>query len=398
MNTKFTSIACFMLMSFAGHAWAEENLSAENPAEENKAEMTHSNGQNQELTTAQMLQSIDKNAPDWLLDVASRIKLHGYAQGGYTYQHVNKTNTNTFDVKRTLFWAEAQITKRWSFLFMHDFNSVVQEYYTDFRVTNNKALTVRLGQFKNGCTFENPLSPTAMETIDVYSEGVTYLSGCGSDPLFGVQYGRDLGLSLRGELAKGKFAYDLELMNGQGICQIDASGNKRSSTKDMNNKKDFIARLEFRPCAGLNLVATGQLGWGHALVDRPIFCPEITLGEDYRRNRWTVGFDYKSKAFNVHGEYLEGKDGETISRGAYVTGSVPLCKNFDFIGSYDFFNFNVDKEMDMHKVVAGFQYWFFKKCRFQVQYVYKNALTDYKSFFSHQANHAVMCQMQIRFN
>ena len=343
-------------------------------------------------TTAQAEQ------PDWLKDVSDRLTVHGYAQGGYTWQRVNETNTNTFDVKRTLLWVDARITDRWSFLFMHDFNSVVQEYYTDYRITRDKGLTVRLGQFKNGCTMENPWSPTAMETIDVYSEGVTYLSGCGSDPLFGVQYGRDLGLSVRGELANGKFAYDVQLMNGQGICQIDANGNKRASNKDMNNKKDGILRLEYRPCKGLNLVATGQLGWGHALVDKPIFCPDIAKGDDYRRNRWTVGFDYKSKPLNVHGEYIEGKDGQTISRGAYVTGSVPLYKGLDFVASYDFFNFNVDKDMSQHKVVAGLQYWFFKKCRFQVQYVYKNALTDYKTSFEHCANHSVMCQMQVRFN
>ena len=333
--------------------------------------------------------SAEQDEAYWMKDVIERFQVNGYAQAGYTYSNLGDKNSNTLDVKRTLLWVKARITDRWSFLFMHDFNSVVQEYYTDYRITRDKGLTVRLGQFKNGCTMENPWSPTAMETIDVYSEGVTYLSGCGSDPLFGVQYGRDLGLSVRGELANGKFAYDVQLMNGQGICQIDANGNKRASNKDLNNKKDGILRLEYRPCEGLNIVATGQIGWGHALVGQPVFCPDIQLGDDYRRNRWTVGFDYRSKPFNVHGEYLEGKDGGTISRGAYVTGAVPL---------YDFFNFNVDRDMSQHKVVAGLQYWFFKKCRFQVQYVYKNALTDYKSYFQHGANHAVMCQMQVRFN
>ena len=336
--------------------------------------------------------------PDWLRDVADRLKVHGYAQGGYTYQRVDETNSNTFDVKRTLLWVDARITDRWSFLFMHDFNSVVQEYYTDFRITRDKSLSVKLGQSKTAVTMENPWSPTSMETIDVYSEGVTYLAGCGSDPLYGVQYGRDLGLSLHGEVAKGKLAYDVSVMNGQGICQIDANGNKRAANKDLNNKKDFIGRLEFRPLAGLNIVATGQLGWGHALVDSPIFCPGIRLGDDYRRNRWSVGFDYRSTALNVHGEYLEGKDGCTISRGAYVTGAVPLYKGLELVGSYDFFNFNVDQGMSQHKAVAGLQYWFFKKCRFQVQYVYKNALTDYKSYFRHCANHAIMCQVQVRFN
>ena len=118
----------------------------------------------------------------WFQDLSSRIKLHGYAQAGYTYSRHDGTNVNTFDVKRILFWVDAKITDRWSFLFMHDFSSVVQEFYTDFRITKNKALTVRFGQFKNGLSLENPLSPTSMEAIDVYSEAVTFLTGCGSDP------------------------------------------------------------------------------------------------------------------------------------------------------------------------------------------------------------------------
>ena len=88
-----------------------------------------------------------ENLPDWSKDLMSRIQLHGYAQGGYNYSHKGGEDTNTFEIKRVLFWANAQITDRWSFLFMHDFSSVVQEYYTDYRLTNNKALTVRLDYF-----------------------------------------------------------------------------------------------------------------------------------------------------------------------------------------------------------------------------------------------------------
>ena len=322
---------------------------------------------------------------DWLKDVTERVQLHGYAQGGFNYTHQGGEDKGTFELKRVLFWANARITDRWSFLFMHDFSSVVQEYYTDFRITNNKALTVRLGQFKNGVSLENPLSPTSMEAIDVYSEAVTFLTGCGSDPLMGVQYGRDLGLSLYGQTNDGKLYYEAQVMNGQGI-------NK----KDGNKEKDFIARLEYRPVKGLNLVATGQIGRGHAIKES-LYNPDIKEGDNYKRNRWTVGFDYKSPQFNVHGEYLEGKDGNATSRGAYLTGNVPIGKGVDLVGSYDFFNFNTSLHMDQHKAIAGVQWWFYKKCRFQVQYVYKSAYTQGGQFL-HGANHAVMAQMQIRLD
>jgi predicted porin len=269
---------------------------------------------------------------------------------------------------------------------MHDFSSVVQEYYTDFRITRNKALTVRLGQFKNGLTLENPLSPTAMEAIDVYSEGVTFLSGCGSDPLFGVQYGRDLGLSLYGETNNGKLRYELQVMNGQGI-------NK----KDGNNFKDFIGRIEYRPVAGLNLVATGQIGRGHA-VATSLYNPDIKAGDDYKRNRWSVGFDYKCKWIKAHGEYLEGYDASAVSRGGYLTCAVPLgTPKVEFVGSYDFFNFNTSLDMDQHKAIAGLQYWFFKKCRVQVQYVYMSAYRLGTEFIK-KPSHSVLCQLQVRFN
>ncbi|MBP3712482.1 MAG: porin [Bacteroidaceae bacterium] len=329
----------------------------------------------------------------WFQELSSRIKLHGYAQAGYTYSHKNGENTNTFDLKRVLFWAEARITDRWSFLFMHDFSSVVQEYYTDYRITRNNALTVRVGQFKNGLSLENPLSPTSMEAIDVYSEAVTFLTGCGSDPLLGVQYGRDLGLSLFGQTNNGKFRYELDVMNGQGI-------NK----KDGNNFKDFIGRIEYRPVLGLNIVATGQIGRGHA-VATSLYNPTIKIGQNYKRHRWTAGADYKSKAFNVHGEAMQGWDGPAKSWGAYVTGAVPLArfgspelgKRLELVASYDFFNFNTDLGMDQHKAIGGLQYWFYKKCRLQVQYVYKSAFIA-EGQFVHGANHGIQCQLQVRFN
>ena len=93
-----------------------------------------------------------KDTPLWMEDFTNRITLNGYAQGGWSYQDINGEKTNSYNLKRTLLWAKARITDRWSFLFMHDFSSVPQEFYTDFRVTKNNALTVRLGQFKHSYT------------------------------------------------------------------------------------------------------------------------------------------------------------------------------------------------------------------------------------------------------
>ena len=171
---------------------------------------------------------------DWMKDLTSRITFNGYGQGGYSWSDANGRQTNDFNLKRTLLWAKARITDRWSFLFMHDFSSVVQEYYTDYRLSSDKALTVRVGQFKHSYSMENPLSPTQLELIDVYSQAVLYLAGEGPDPLNGVNYGRDMGMMVYGDLLNDRFHYELAVMNGQGV-------NKR----DGNNKKDLIAKFEY---------------------------------------------------------------------------------------------------------------------------------------------------------
>lgn len=309
-----------------------------------------------------------KEQPNWLQNLTSRITLNGYAQAGWACQDPNGKKQNAYNLKRTLLWAKARITDRWSFLFMHDFSSVVQEFYTDYRFTNDNALTVRLGQFKHSYTMENPLSPTQLELIDVYSQAVLYLAGEGPDPLNGVNYGRDMGLMVFGDLLGNKLHYELALMSGQGI-------NRR----DQNNQKDFIAKLEVRPTDGLRIVGSGYLGTGCA-VGTAAWNPDIKVGDNYKRNRYSVGAEYKSAPYtgskykearplSVRAEWLGGKDGEVGSRGGYVTAAIPVVDALDIVASGETFDRNTGVDgWDQTNLTIGVQYWYYKKCRLQLQY------------------------------
>lgn len=307
-----------------------------------------------------------KDSINWLKELTDRIELHGYAQGGYAWNDANGKQTNDFNLKRTLFWAKARITDRWSFLFMHDFSSVVQEYYMDYRFSNDNSFSVRLGQFKHSFSMENPLSPTMLELIDVYSQATLFLAGEGPDPLNGVNYGRDMGLMVYGSLFNDRLLYELAVMNGQGI-------NRR----DGNNNKDLIAKIDVRPMNGLRIVASGQKGKGHA-VGTAAWNPSVAEGDDYTRDRLSVGAEWKmpttagaastTGGVSVRGEYMWGKDGDVNSNGGYVTGCVPIGKGVDIIASADYFNRNPDMDYYQTQLTAGLQYWFFKKCRAQLQY------------------------------
>lgn len=305
----------------------------------------------------------------WLLkDLASRITLNGYAQGGYSWNDANGKQQNDFNLKRTLLWAKARITDRWSFLFMYDFSSVVQEFYTDYRITNNNAMTFRIGQFKNSLSMENPMSPSALELVDVCSQPVTYLAGCGSDPLHGKNYGRDIGAMIYGDVLNDHIHYELAVMNGQGV-------NKR----DGNNNKDVLAKLDIRPVEGLRLVASGQLGKGHA-IGEALWNPGVHEGDDYQRDRYTAGAEYKfgqfapskykeARPISIRGEWLGGKDGDVGSRGGYLTACIPLVSGIDLVASGDTFNRNTSVDgWTQTNVTVGLQYWYYKKCRLQLQY------------------------------
>ncbi|MCR4919355.1 MAG: OprO/OprP family phosphate-selective porin [Prevotella sp.] len=305
--------------------------------------------------------------PDWTKELTSRITLNGYAQAGWSYQDRNGVQTNSYNLKRTLLWAKARITDRWSFLFMHDFNSEVQEFYADFRLTRDDAIHVRLGQFKNSFSMENPLSPVQLELIDVCSMAVTQLSGC-YDPLHGLNYGRDQGLLVYGNLLDNLLHYELALMSGQGI-------NK----KDGNNDKDFIGKLELRPVGGLRVVGSVYLGKGNA-VDTAEWNPEITVGDNYTRNRYSVGAELKTgryasgrykgpRPMSLRAEWLGGKDGNVGSRGGYVTTTLPVVDALDVVASAETFDKNTGTSgWQQTNLTAGLQYWFYKNCRLQLQY------------------------------
>ena len=308
-----------------------------------------------------------KQGIDWMQELKDRITLNGYAQAGYAYtDQEGASPKSSYNLKRTLLWAKARITDRWSFLFMHDFNSVVQEFYTDYRISRGKELTVRLGQFKNSFSMENPLSPVQLELIDVCSQAVTCYAGC-YDPLYGLQYGRDLGLEIYGDLFNGQLHYELAVMNGQGI-----------NRKDGNDDKDVILKLEYRPTDELRIVASGQKGRGHA-VGTAAWNPDIQVGDNYRRDRYSIGMEWKSghyapgaykeaRPVKVRAEWLGGKDGSVGSMGGYVTTTIPLLEGIDAIASVDYFDRNTDMKYRQTQATAGLQYWFYKNCRVQLQY------------------------------
>ena len=307
-----------------------------------------------------------------------RIHLMGYAQLGYTYNDGSDMDNN-FDIKRIIFMAEGKITKDWSLFFMYNFNGggTLLEMYTDYHIL--PGLSARLGQFKVPYTIESPLSPTVVELIDCYSQATNYLAAIGPhDPLRGSTTGRDLGFILYGNLFKDYLTYNVGVINGQGI-----------NNKDKNSNKDFIGSLMINPAKWLSVggsVVTGK-GCAIGLSDAN---PDLQYGDNYSRDRWSVGAVVETKPFSFRTEYLGGKDGKVKSDGYYATASLHVCPKFDIVASYDYLNKNKDLSMKQTNYVAGVQYWFYPRCRVQAQYTY----SDKKDLDN---SNMLQAQVQVRF-
>jgi hypothetical protein len=334
-----------------------------------------------------------KDLAYWAGSVASRIKVTGYAQGGYTAKFVKEdANSNTFDLKRVVLMVGAEVAPKFHAFFMHEFKSgAVQEYYLEYRPFTG--MNFRLGQSKIELSLENPLSPTILESISPMSQGVFWL--CGADPLMGNPSGRDLGLMMYGELFNHKVKYVIEVVNGGQI-----------NTTDKNNQKNVIGKLEYRFTPGFKIVASGQKGYGYSVATSKY--NNIAEGETYRQDRYTAGFDYKFKPtgndfFNrrcamIRSEVLGGRDGDVGSFGAYASTAVPVYKGLDIVGLVDYFNYNTDRGLKKTNLMIGAQYWIFKKCRLQLQYTHSLLSKELRKVEGVKGNYGqLQTQVQVAF-
>ncbi len=103
-----------------------------------------------------------------------------------------------------------------------------------------------------------------------------------------------------------------------------------------NQKKDIIGNLMVNPLKWLSVGGSFIKGTGHAVADSEI--TGIPAGENYTKNRWSIGGIITTSPFSLRSEYLAGKDGTVKSDGFYATGSCRLLRNFDLVVSYDYFN------------------------------------------------------------
>ncbi len=262
--------------------------------------------------SAQKKQTIE--LPSWL----SNVKLSGYGMTQYQYSGQKDAESNSFNIRMARIALEGRIAGDFYWKTQIQFNGNTSNLGSSPRMVDLFAewqkydyFKVKIGQFKNPFTFENPMHPIDQGFMG-YSQNVSKLAGFSDRAGEHASNGRDIGLQLQGDFLKNAngrnlLHYQIGVFNGQGI-----------NTKDVDQQKNVIGGVWLMPVSGMRIGAFGWTGsyarkgnWTEIVTDlvssRPDATKEITHTNEVRslsQNRYAFSFEYKKDGWTVRSEYI----------------------------------------------------------------------------------------------
>lgn len=369
--------------------------------------------------SAQKKQTIE--LPSWL----SNVKLSGYGMTQYQYSGQKNAESNSFNIRMGRIALEGRIADDFYWKTQIQFNGNTSNLGSSPRMVDLFAewqkyeyFKVKIGQFKNPFTFENPMHPIDQGFMG-YSQNVSKLAGFSDRAGEHASNGRDIGLQLQGDFLKNAngrnlLHYQIGVFNGQGI-----------NTKDVDNQKNVIGGVWLMPVSGMRIGAFGWTGsyarkgnWTETVADptssvAPGTTKEITHTNEVRslnQNRYAFSFEYKKDGWTVRSEYIHstGKafaksitnfnDANTKdcslnekvgdkAQGVYGSVIAPLAQlpknsRIDIKARYDMYQPNGKSNMQRTQYEAGLNFHIGKRISILTEYALINDKTLAKHNYS----------------
>ncbi len=369
--------------------------------------------------SAQKKQTIE--LPSWL----SNVKLSGYGMIQYQYSGQKNAESNSFNIRMGRIALEGRIADDFYWKTQIQFNGNTSNLGSSPRMVDLFAewqkyeyFKVKIGQFKNPFTFENPMHPLDQGFMG-YSQNVSKLAGFSDRAGEHASNGRDIGLQLQGDFLKNAngrnlLHYQIGVFNGQGI-----------NTKDVDNQKNVIGGVWIMPVSGMRIGAFGWTGsyarkgnWTETVADpissvTPGATKEITHTNEVRslnQNRYAFSFEYKKDGWTVRSEYIHStgkafaksltsfndanaKDcslNEKIgdkAQGVYGLVIAPLAQlpknsRIDIKARYDMYQPNGKSNMQKTQYEAGLNFHIGKRISILTEYALVNDKTLAKHNYS----------------
>ena len=369
--------------------------------------------------SAQKKQTIE--LPSWL----SNVKLSGYGMIQYQYSGQKNAESNSFNIRMGRIALEGRIADDFYWKTQIQFNGNTSNLGSSPRMVDLFAewqkydyFKVKIGQFKNPFTFENPMHPIDQGFMG-YSQNVSKLAGFSDRAGEHASNGRDIGLQLQGDFLKNAngrnlLHYQIGVFNGQG-----------TNTKDVDNQKNVIGGVWVMPVSGMRIGAFGWTGsyarkgnWTETVADptsnvTPGATKEITHTNEVRslnQNRYAFSFEYKKDGWTVRSEYIHStgkafaksitnfndanaKDcnlNEKIgdkAQGVYGLVIAPLAQlpknsRIDIKARYDMYQPNGKNNMQKTQYEAGLNFHIGKRISILTEYALVNDKTLAKHNYS----------------
>ena len=263
--------------------------------------------------SAQKKQTIE--LPSWL----SNVKLSGYGMTQYQYSGQKDAESNSFNIRMARIALEGRIADDFYWKTQIQFNGNTSNLGSSPRMVDLFAewqkydyFKVKIGQFKNPFTFENPMHPIDQGFMG-YSQNVSKLAGFSDRAGEHASNGRDIGLQFQGDFLKNAngrnlLHYQIGVFNGQG-----------TNTKDVDNQKNVIGGVWVMPVSGMRIGAFGWTGsyarkgnWTEFVAyPTSSVTPGATKDPEHKnevrklaQNRYAFSFEYKKDGWTVRSEYI----------------------------------------------------------------------------------------------
>ena len=263
--------------------------------------------------SAQKKQTIE--IPAWL----SNVKLSGYGMTQYQYSGQKDAESNSFNIRMARIALEGRIADDFYWKTQIQFNGNTSNLGSSPRMVDLFAewqkfeyFKVKIGQFKNPFTFENPMHPIDQGFMG-YSQNVSKLAGFSDRAGEHASNGRDIGLQLQGDFLKNAngrnlLHYQIGVFNGQG-----------TNTKDVDQQKNVIGGVWLMPVSGMRIGAFGWTGsyarkgnWTEFVAyPTSSVTPGATKDPEHKnevrklaQNRYAFSFEYKKDGWTVRSEYI----------------------------------------------------------------------------------------------
>ena len=284
-------------------------------------------------------------------------KISGLVNARYAWSD-KEGETHGFDIRRVRLAADGVLSDKLDYKFQAEYETSVKVIDAFLRWKIAPEVNVQIGEYKVQYSQETLYGPATWLTIEnpaavAKLNGYSDLSGLKAN-------GRDVGVTLYGDLFNKVISYRVGVFNGNGI-----------NTKDDNDKKDFAGLLWFRPLKELAFsVGHYQGAYG-------------AKGDEHVRIRTSAGVEYKDERLTLRGEYLNGYTAGQKSDGAYATAAYWVSKAVQPVVSVDYFKADRDgdERLRVGEQSSGMKQWNYqvgvnvipiKKLRIQAAYTYTN--------------------------